>query len=408
MAGRVVMLGSLDTKGVEYAYLRSLLLRAGIMPMVVDVGVLGAPLFKPDVPAEEIAAAAGADLGDLRAANDRGAALAAMAQGAAAVLRQLYDRGQVSAVLGMGGSGGSSVIAAAMRALPIGVPKVLVSTMASGDTRPYVGLSDIMMLPSLVDVAGLNRISRRIIANAASAITGMIDLEGLDVPSDRPLIAASMFGNTTQCVDRCRATLELQGFEVLVFHATGTGGQMMEQLIADAYIDGVLDLTTTEWADQICGGVLSAGPERLSAAALAGIPQVVAPGCIDMCNFGPRGSLPAFTAGRLLYEWNPTVTLMRTNADENAQMGAIFAEKLNRASAPVHVLIPRRGFSLLDSPGGRFWNPEADAAFVSSLRFHLRPEIPIEELDLNINDPAFADRAAQLLLEMMPSHARTA
>jgi uncharacterized protein (UPF0261 family) len=401
MTGRVVVLGALDTKGAEFAFLKAQLARQGVAPLVIDFGVIGEPAFAPDIGAAEVATAAGANLAALRAANDRGAALAALAQGAATLLRRLYDAGQVAAVIGMGGGGGSSVIAAAMRALPVGVPKLLVSTMASGDTRPYVGSRDITLMYSVVDVAGINRISRRIIANAAAAIAGMAGAALADEAADQPLIAASMFGNTTQCVDRCRANMEAQGYEVLVFHATGTGGQTMEGLITDRFFAGVLDITTTEWADEICGGVLSAGPARLEAAALAGVPQVVAPGCIDMCNFGPRAGVPERFADRQLYEWNPTVTLMRTTPDENAKIGAIFAAKLNRATAPAHVLIPLKGFSILDSPGERFWNPAADAAFTQALKADLRPGIAVEELDLNINDPAFADRATSLLLDML-------
>jgi len=405
MTRSVVVLGALDTKGAEFAYLRARLVRAGVEPFVIDFGVMGEPAFAPDVNPAEVATAGGADLAALRAANDRGAAMAAMARGAAALLRQRYDAGQVDGVIGMGGGGGSSVIATAMRALPVGIPKLLVSTMASGDTRPYIGTRDITLMPSVVDVAGLNRISRRIIANAAGAIAGMVGAEAAPDAGDRPLIAASMFGNTTKCVDQCRAIMEAQGYEVLVFHATGIGGQTMESLIGDGFIAGVLDITTTEWADELCGGVLSAGPTRLDAAALKGVPQVVVPGCIDMCNFGPRASVPDRFNGRTFYEWNPTVTLMRTTAEENAQIGAIFAEKLNRATAPVYVLIPLKGFSILDSPGDRFWNPEADAAFVRALRADLRPDILIDELDLNINDPAFADRATQLLLDMLKREA---
>jgi uncharacterized protein (UPF0261 family) len=401
VTGRVVVLGALDTKGAEFAFLKARLARHGVEPLVIDFGVMGEPAFQPDVATAEVAAAAGADLAALRAANDRGAALAVLAHGAATLLRRLYSAGQVAAAIGMGGGGGSSVIATAMRELPVGMPKLLVSTMASGDTRPYVGSRDITMMYSVVDVAGVNRISRRIIANAAAAIAGMAGVELPDEAADKPLIAASMFGNTTQCVDRCRATMEAQGYEVLVFHATGTGGQTMESLIADGFIAGVLDITTTEWADELCGGVLSAGSSRLDAAAGAGVPQIVAPGCIDMCNFGPRAGVPERYTDRLFYEWNPTVTLMRTTPDENAEIGAIFAAKLNRATAPVHVLIPLKGFSILDSPGDRFWNPAADAAFTQALKADLRPGIPVEELDLNINDPAFADRATSLLLDML-------
>lgn len=403
MAKNVVVLGALDTKGTEFAYLRDRLLDLHVAPLIIDFGVQAAPLFAPDLRAEDVAAAAGTTLAALRAQNDRGAAMAAMAHGAAVVVRQLYAAGKLDGVIGMGGSSGSSVIATAMRELPIGVPKLLVSTVAAGDTRPYVGARDITLMPSVVDVSGINRISRTIIANAAGAITGMVNVAHANSAQDRPLIAASMFGNTTPAVDRARAVLEQQGYEVLVFHATGTGGQLMESLIADGFFSGVLDMTTTEWADEICGGVFSAGATRLDAAAQSGVPQVVVPGCIDMANFGGRATMPPEYAQRMLYEWNPTVTLMRTTPAENAQMGTIFAEKLNQASAPVAVLIPLKGVSMLDSPGERFWHPEADAAFVAALRATLRPDIVIEEIDANINDPAFAERAAAVLLAMLRS-----
>jgi uncharacterized protein (UPF0261 family) len=301
----------------------------------------------------------------------------------------------------MGGGGGSSVIATAMRALPLAVPKLLVSTMASGDTQPYVGTSNIAMLPAVVDVAGLNRISRQIIAHAAGAIVGMARAGQPAATADRPLVAASMFGNTTACVDRCRAAIEAAGYEVLVFHATGTGGRTMEALVREGFISGVLDITTTEWADELAGGALSAGPARLEAAGAVGVPQLVVPGCIDMVNFGPQASVPARYAARQLYAWNPTVTLMRTTPEENAELGRIFAEKLNAACGPTHVLIPLGGYSILDSPGERFWNPEADAAFVQALRADLRADIPVEELDLNINDPLFAERAVAVMLDLL-------
>lgn len=401
MSRRVVIIGALDTKGAEFAYLRDQIQSYGVETLVVDVGVLGEPPFAPDVTNAEVARAAGTTLEELRAAQDRGAAMAAMARGAAEIAGRLYADGRVDGVIGMGGSGGSSVIASAMRALPLTVPKLLVSTVAAGDVRPYVGSRNVTMMPSIVDIAGLNRISRTIFNQAAAAIAGMAQADAPPETGDRPLIAASMFGNTTQCVDRARATLEARGYEVLVFHATGTGGQTMESLVEDGFIEGVLDITTTEWADEIAGGVLSAGPHRLEAAGKAGVPQLVVPGCIDMVNFGPRASVPDRYQQRLLYEWNPTVTLMRTTVEENERMGQIFAEKLNAARGPARVLIPTRGYSILDSPGGLFWDPEADAAFVRALRANLRSDIPVEEMDANINDPAFADHAVERLLEML-------
>jgi uncharacterized protein (UPF0261 family) len=400
MAPRILIIGALDTKGAEFAHLRDLVRAHGAETLVMNIGVIGDPPFAPDIASSEVARAAGSDLAELRGANDRGAAMATMGHGAAAVARRLCGEGHVDAAIGMGGSGGASVIAAALRALPLHVPKLLVFTLAAGDMKPYLGSRNITVMPSIVDVAGLNRVSRQIFAHAAAAIVGMA---GTTVPpiSDRPILAASMFGNTTPCIDRARAALEAAGYEVMVFHATGTGGETMESLIGDGFVSGVLDVTTTEWADEIAGGILSAGPTRLDAAAQAGIPQVVAPGCLDMANFGPRATVPAKYTGRQLYEWNPTVTLMRTTPEENQRLGHIFAEKLNAARGPVRVLIPLRGFSMLDSPGERFWLPEADAAFARALRAGLRSDIPVEELDANINDPAFADRAAAALLEML-------
>ncbi len=400
MDQRIAIIGALDTKGAEFAYLRDQIQAYGAATLVIDIGVMGDPPFAPDVASAETARATGADLAQLRAANDRGAAMTTMARGAAVVLRRLYEDDAIQAAIGMGGSGGASVIATAMRALPLAAPKLLVFTLAAGDMKPYLGSRNITVMPSIVDVAGLNRVSRQIFNHAAGAIVGMTRA-AVPPADDRPILAASMFGNTTPCVDRARAALESAGYEVLVFHATGTGGETMEALIADGFVSGVLDVTTTEWADELAGGILSAGPTRLDAAGQAGLPQVVAPGCLDMVNFGPRATVPQGYQDRQLYEWNPTVTLMRTTVEENAQLGRIFAEKLNAACGPARVLIPLRGFSMLDNPGQRFWDPAADAAFVAGLRAHLRADIPVEELDLNINDPPFADRAATLLLEML-------
>ncbi|HEU5099681.1 MAG TPA: Tm-1-like ATP-binding domain-containing protein [Roseiflexaceae bacterium] len=400
MTTRIVIIGALDTKGAEFVYLREQIEGYGAETLVVNIGVVGEPSFAPDIGAAEVARAAGSDLEQLRAEHDRGQAMATMARGAAEIMRWLHAEERIDGVIGMGGSGGASVIAAAMRALPVSVPKLLVFTLAAGDMKPYLGSRNITVMPSIVDVAGLNRVSRQIFCHAAGAIVGMARA-AVPAADERPILAASMFGNTTPCVDRARSVLEAAGYEVLVFHATGTGGQTMEALIQDGFVNGVLDVTTTEWADEIAGGILSAGPTRLEAAALAGVPQVIAPGCLDMANFGPRATIPPQHQARQLYEWNPTVTLMRTTAEENARLGRIFAEKLNAARGTVRVLIPLGGFSMLDSPGERFWDPAADAAFVAALRADLRPEIAIEEIDANINDPRFADRAAAALLEML-------
>jgi uncharacterized protein (UPF0261 family) len=394
------IIGALDTKGAEFAFLKAEIEKRGFKTLVVDTGVLGEAYFEPDVSRSQVAEAGGSDLDRLLERKDRGEAMAVMTKGVAEVARELYKNRRIDGIISMGGGGGTVIGTSAMRALPVGFPKLMVSTLASGDTTPYVGTTDITMMPSVVDVAGVNRISRRIYTNAAGAICGMVQGEP-DESEDKPLIAASMFGNTTTAVDYAREIMEAKGFEVLVFHATGTGGQTMEALVADGYIAGVLDITTTEWADEICGGVLSAGPHRLEAAAKAGIPQVVVPGCIDMCNFWARDTVPEKYSDRTFYEWNPNVTLMRTTPRENQRMGEIFAEKLNSATAPVAVLIPLKGYSQLDLEGQPFYWPEANQAFIEALKRDLRQDIPVTELDYDINAPEFSSQVAETLLAML-------
>lgn len=404
----ILLVGAFDTKGEEYAFVKRLIEGRGHRVLTMDFGVMGdARHIQPDIPASEVAEAAGETLQALRSAGDRGQAMTSMSQGVAQVVRNLHDAGRFDGILGMGGTGGTSVISAAMRALPVGVPKVLVSTAASGDTRPFLGTRDIVLIPSVVDVAGINRISRLVFGEAAGAICGMVEMAGqsagdADAASvDRPVIAVSMFGNTTQCVDLCRENLTARGFEVLVFHCTGTGGRTMESLVEDGLVTAVLDITTTEWADELCGGVFSAGPTRLEAPGKAGIPHLIVPGCVDMVNFGPKETVPQHYQDRQLYVWNPTVTLMRTTPEENATMGRIFAQKANAARGPVAFLLPRRGVSILDTEGQEFWWPEADKAMFDTLKEHLRPDIRVEEMDTPINDSTFADRAVEMLLHMM-------
>ena len=396
----IVLIGALDTKGEDFAFVKAEIERRGLRALVIDTGVVGEPLFAPEIGAAEVAEAGGSSLAALRAAGDRGAAIGVMATGAAAILKRLYDAGEVQGVLGMGGSAGTTIATTAMRGLPLGVPKVMVSTLAGGNVSAYVGDSDILMLPSIVDVAGVNSISARIYTNAVAAVCGMATAAPPDVAT-KPLIAASMFGNTTQLVGKCKAKLEAAGYEVLVFHATGAGGRMMEKLIGEGYFVGVLDVTTTEWADELGGGTLSAGPTRLDAAARAGIPQVIAPGCLDMVNFGARESVPEKFGDRLFYVWNPTVTLMRTTAEENAALGRILAEKANAATGPVAFFLPANGVSILDSPGGLFWQPEADAALFDAIQRNTRPDIAVEEVDANINDDAFAEAVTEKLLSFL-------
>jgi len=400
MTKTIAILGALDTKGQDFAFLKAEIEKRGCQTLVIDTGVLGASALPPDVSREEVASAGSASLSDLAARQDRGEAMAAMGRGAAEVLKRLHAEGKIHGVIGMGGGGGTSVATTAMRALPVGFPKLMVSTVASGDTSAFVGTSDITMMPSVIDVAGVNRISRQIYTNAAGAICGMASGE-VTQGEDKPLIAATMFGNTTRAVNHAKELLEAAGYEVLVFHATGTGGRTMESLIADGHITAVLDMTTTEWADEICGGVLSAGPDRLVAAGRAGIPQVVVPGCIDMCNFWARNTVPERYKDRLFYEWNPNITLMRTTVDENTRMGEIFAQKLNTAVAPVAVYIPTRGVSEIDIEGKPFYAPETLQAFTQRLKANLRKDIPVIEMDTDINDPAFAEATAKALLDML-------
>ena len=402
MSGTVLLVGALDTKGVEYAFVKDLIEAAGLETLVVDFGVMGQPALEPDVSRAEVASAAGGDLAYLASGTHKDEAMRTMAQGLAAVVERLYREGRFDGVLGMGGSGGTSIATAAMRTLPVGVPKLMVSTVGGGDVSAYAGSKDITFMPSVVDVAGINRLSRAIYANAAGAIAGMVQTEAGASEHERPLIAASMFGNTTAAVDHARGLLEAEGYEVLVFHATGSGGRTMEDLISDGYIAGCLDMTTTELADEICGGVFNAGPDRVQAAPRQGIPTVIVPGCVDMANFGGIETVPDHYRARTLYQWNPEVTLLRTNAEENRQMGAMLAAAANAGQAgKVSVLIPLGGVSMLDSEGDRFWDPDADTACFDALKNDLRADIPLVESDANINDPEFAERAVALLLEML-------
>ena len=400
MSKTIALIGALDTKGHEFAFVKQEIEGRGHRTLVINTGVMDEPIWTPEITAQAIAEAGGSTLADLRAQADRGKAIEVMAQGAALVVKTLYEQGKIDGILGMGGSAGTAVGTAAMRALPIGVPKLMVSTLASGDVGAYVGTTDIVMMPSVVDVAGINRFSARIFANAVGAMVGMVETTPPQIEA-KPLIAASMFGNTTKLVDRCRELLEKQGYEVLVFHATGTGGRIMESLIEGGYINGVLDVTTTEWADELVGGMLGAGPTRLDAAAQQGVPQVIAPGCLDMVNFWARATVPPQFADRLFYEWNPNVTLMRTTVEENAKLGQILAEKANQATAPVAFFLPLQGVSVLDSPGGEFWQPAADRALFDAIKANVRADIPVYELDHNVNDPEFASAVVNKLLEFL-------
>jgi uncharacterized protein (UPF0261 family) len=402
MAATVVLVGTLDTKGIEYAFLRDRLRGSGVDVVLVDAGVLGEPQVQADIPREEVARAGGADHAELVRAADRGAAVDAMGRGAAAVLARLHAEGRLDGAAAVGGSGNSSIAAQAMRDLPVGVPKLIVSTVASGDTRPYVGAVDVTMTYSVVDISGINQISAQILTNAAGAIAGMATAAVPERGDERPLIGATMFGVTTPCVTRARERLEELGYEVLVFHATGTGGQSFEALATGGYLVGALDATTTELADDLVGGVLSAGPDRLEAVGRAGIPQVVSLGALDMVNFGPRDTVPPQFEDRNLYVHNPTITLMRTTADEMAELGRRIARKLNGADGPTVLFVPLKGVSAIDVEGQPFHDAEADAALFAALREGIDPgKVEVHEVDADVNDAAFATAMADRLHELV-------
>lgn len=396
----IAVLGTLDTKGAEHAYVADLIRQRGHRPLLIDTGSGAPPTLAPDITREEVAAAGQVDLPAILARNDRGEAVTAMAGAAARLLSDLVAQKRIDGVISLGGGGGTAISTTAMRALPIGFPKLMVSTLAAGNVAPYVGTKDIVMMPSIVDVSGINRLSRVLLARAAGAICGMVETQ-IPPAADKPLICASMFGNTTECVNAAKKILEDAGYEVLVFAATGTGGRIMESLIESGMIAGVLDITTTEWADELVGGVLNAGPARLEAAGKMGVPAIVTPGCLDMVNFSEPNSVPDRFAGRTFYQHNAQVTLMRTNPAECAELGRIIASKVNAYTGPVTVLIPKRAISVISGPGKPFHDPAADTALFDAIKSHLRPGIPVIEMDCEINSPEFAEACATTLLDEM-------
>lgn len=399
----VLLIATLDTKGREIGYVRDLIRAKGLATLVMDTSVVGRPVFRGDIRREEVFEAAGVDWEDVRAAGDRGRAVTLAAKGARAKALELFKAGQIDGVLGIGGSAGTTIGTACMRALPLGIPKVMVSTLASGQVRPFVGPRDIMLMHAVVDISGINRVSRVVLGNAAHAMVGMV-VNAIPVsPADKPLICATMFGVTTPCVENCRDRIEPNGYEMLVFHATGVGGEAMESLVADGLIAGVLDITTTELADELVGGVLTAGPDRLTAAARTATPQVVSVGALDMVNFGPRDTVPPQFANRLFYEHNENVTLMRTTPEENAALGKELAVKVSAGQGPAAIVLPLKGVSAIDAEGQPFWYPDADKALFDAIRQNVASHVRLIELDAHINEPAFAECLAQTMLELRPT-----
>jgi uncharacterized protein (UPF0261 family) len=399
---KIVIVGTLDTKGEEFQYVKDIIEGEGLKTIVVDAGVLGEAYFEPDIKRSEVAEAGGQSIEELLEAEDRGKSMEVMSEGTAKIVENLHAEGKVAGIISLGGSAGTTIGTTAMKKLPVGIPKVMVSTLASGDTRPYVGTKDITMMYSVVDILGVNSLSSEILSNAAFAVAGMVKGKKPEPKEKRPLIAATMFGVTTPCVEKAREYLEEHGYEVLVFHATGTGGKAMENLIEEGFISGVLDITTTELCDELVGGVLSAGPDRLEAAGREGVPQVVSTGALDMVNFGPIDSVPKEFKNRNLYKHNPTVTLMRTTVEENKKLAEIISEKLNKAESKTALFLPLKGVSMIDAEGQPFYGPAEDKMLFETLRKNIdQNKVKIIEKEMHINDQEYALALAKKMIELI-------
>jgi uncharacterized protein (UPF0261 family) len=397
----IVLIGTLDTKGREVEYVKKRIEGRGHRTLVVDTGVLGRPAFEPDITRETVARAAGMDLVELTERRDTSTAVQAMMKGTTEVVRKLHTGGLLDGVMSLGGGKGTSMATAAMRELPLGVPKVAVCTSASGDTRRYMGSKDILMFPSITDIVGLNRVNQRMLDNAVGAIVGMVETEVEAPTEDRPVASVTALGITTPAAMKCQERLEAQGYEVMVFHTTGMGGKAMEELIAEGVISGVLDLTTTELMSQMLGSTFVSGPDRLETAGRLGVPQIVGPGALDMVAYAGRPAVPEQYRDRLLYDHTPALTVMRTSAEENVEAARLIADKVNRAKGPVTIVIPTKGFSAYDQKGELFYDEEADAAFVETVQKAVRDSARVVLIDAHINDDEFAQRVVELFVKMM-------
>lgn len=397
----IALIGTFDTKGEEYLYVKNKIENLGVKTLTIHAGIFEAA-FSPDINHDSVAVLGDGSVAELREKKDRGHAMEVMSKGLCTLVPKLYEEKLFDAVLALGGTGGTSLVTPCMRLLPLGVPKIMVSTMASGDVTRYVGTSDILMMPSIVDIAGINRISSQVLTHAVHAIVGMVEHDNTDISVKKPLIAATMYGVTTPCVMKAKEYLEQEGYEVIIFHASGTGGKMMESLINSGVVDGVLDLTTTEWIDEIAGGIMAAGPERLDAAALNGVPQVVSVGAADMITFGDRNSLPEKYKGRIVYMHNPAITVVKSNIEENVAFGIKVAEKLNQCKGNAALLLPLQGISMNDKKGSQYYGPKEDQALFITLKKVIdNPFVEIIDVDAHINDEAFAIFAAKKLIALM-------
>ena len=397
----VVLVGTLDTKGVEYEFARNRFQKAGLKTILINAGIIGQSPIPCDVTNEQVALAGSSDLKTLKNKNDRGFAVSVMTKGVNQIVQDLYKKGELDAIFALGGSGGSTIASFAMRNLPIGVPKVLVSTLVSSNAASFVGESDMALFASVVDIAGVNSISAKVIANTVDATIGMVNGEKVEVKNNKKLVAASMFGVTTQCVTAARKILEENDLEVITFHMTGTGGKSMENLIRQGFINAVLDVTTTEICDEIVGGTLSAGTDRLTAAVEMKIPQVVSVGALDMVNFGSKNSVPEKFLNRNLYVHNENVTLMRTTPQECEKIALDIATKLNKATAPVTLFLPLKGVSAIAIKGGVFFDQKADDALFSTLKKNVGNNVELIELDCAINDNEFSQAIANKLIQLV-------
>ncbi len=407
---KIAVVSTLDTKGEHAAFIERIIEKRGHQAVLMDIGVLGQPAMLAAISRRDIAQAGGAEINTLVAARDRGKALAVMATGLTVVLTKLQRDGLIDAVLGLGGGGGTAVACAAMRALPIGIPKVMISTMAASSKGPaYVGTRDIVMVNTITDIIGMNPILRGVLSNAAAAICGMAEggAKGgnLHEAGGRPTVAITAFGVTTTAAMSCHKLLGDAGFDTLIFHANGTGGRAMEELIDEGVINAVLDLTTTELADELCGGQLSAGPQRLEAAGERGIPQVVLPGAMDMVNFTTPETVPSKYAERRFYRHSPNTTLMRTTVEENAILGRWVGEKLAKSKTRPVLILPVRGFSEYDKVGGVFYDPIADKAFMDAAIKALGDRGDVVFLEAYINEQICAETAVARLISLVSTHA---